>query len=73
MRCIYKLRTDQILDEENQKHTVYGIEAWEKGRCLQSVGDIFFDFQKAEEFVRKCNQLELSVIHLMDVIMDILE
>lgn len=73
MRCIYKLRTDQIFDEENQMYTVYGIEVWESGQCIQSVGDIFFDFQKAERFVAKCNQLELSVIHLMDVILDILE
>lgn len=73
MKCIYKLRVDQILDKKGDIHTVYGIEAWKKQQCIQSIGDIFFDFQRAEEFVARCNQSELSIIHLMDVISDILE
>ena len=69
----YILRTDVVTDEENHKHTVYGITALDSfGNVLKSAQDIFFDKQKAEEFIKLCNEEKLELIHLQDVIDDIL-
>lgn len=77
MRCIlYRLRSDKKVDEEEGTgtvYTVYGIEVWEKGRCIQSIEDVFLDLHSAEEFVLLCNQLKLNRVHLMDAVMDALE
>lgn len=73
MQVIYKLRTDIVLDEDNCEYTVYGITALDSyENVLMTVEDIFFDKQKAEEFVELCNQEKLELIHLQDVIEDIL-
>lgn len=69
----YTLRTYIVTDEGNHKHTVYGITALDSfGNVLKTVEDIFFCKQKAEEFIELCNQEKLELIHLQDVIEDIL-
>lgn len=73
MRCIYVLRTDFVTDENCNIHTVYGIDAWEEDICVMSVKDIFICRNKAEKLVYLCNKFELSTIHLMDVVCDMLE
>ena len=73
MSYTYHLRTDFILDEEGNKHIVYGVSAIQTdGTILMSVSDVFFDAQQAKAFVACCNQYEVSLIHLMDVIDDAL-
>ncbi len=73
MNCIYNLRKDVVKDEDGQYHTVYGIEAVDAdGKVLQSFEDIFFDLEKAVEFVELCNQNKLELIHLEGVVEDAL-
>lgn len=74
MQVKYTLRTDIVTDEDNNKHTVYGVDALDRfENVLESVADIFFDKQKAEEFIKLCNEEKLELIHLQDVIEDVLE
>lgn len=73
MQVTYTLRKDTVTDEENCKHLVYGITAIDVyGNVLETFEDIFFDKQKAEEFIELCNEEKLELIHLQDVIEDIL-
>lgn len=65
----YQLRRDTMLDENGVSHTVYGIELPSENI---SVSDIFCDREEAEIFVKTCNDLDLSPIHLHDVIQDVL-
>ena len=65
----YVLRTDKVIDEENVTHTVYGVDVPSENI---SIPDIFCDLACAEKFVETCNKLELSPLHLRDVIDDIL-
>ncbi len=68
----YILRTDIVTDEENRKHTVYGITALDSfGNVLKTAQDIFFCKQKAEEFIELCNSGKLELIHLQNVVEDI--
>lgn len=71
MQVIYKLRTDTVTDENNRKHTMYGIIALDKfENILKTVKNIFYNKQKAEEFIELCNREKLELIHLQDVIED---
>lgn len=73
MQVIYTLRTDIVTDEDNHKHIVYGITALDRfGNVLNTFEDIFFSKQKAEEFVELCNDEKLELIHLQDVVEDVL-
>ena len=65
----YQLRSDTVLDEDGKRHTTYGIEY---RPANVSVKDVFLDKEKAAAFVAKCNALDLSPIHLYDVIEDAL-
>ena len=73
MQVKYILRTDVVTDEENHRYTVYGITALDSfGNMLKTFEDIFFDKNKAEEFVKLCNEEKLELIHLQDVVEDVL-
>ena len=73
MQVIYTLRTDIVTDEENQRHTVYGIDVLDNFKnVIKTVKDIFFNKQKAENFIKLCNEEKLELVHLQDVIEDIL-
>ena len=74
MQVTYTLRTDIVTDEDNNKHTVYGVEALDNfENTLESFADIFFDKQKAEEFIQLCNEEKLELVHLQNVIEDIID
>lgn len=66
----YLLRTDEVIDEENNTHTVYGVDVPTEHI---SIPDIFCDRARAEKFVDTCNTLDLSPIHIFDVIEDVVE
>lgn len=73
MNISYILHTDTVTDEEDQLYIVYGISAIDgKGAKQVSFADIFFSKRKAQEFVNLCNSEKLELIHLADVIDDIL-
>lgn len=68
MKPAYKLRTDTVRSELGQPVTVYGITL--DGSL--SIPDIFTSRPAAEEFIKLCNRLELSPIHIYEVIDDLL-
>lgn len=69
----YTLRTDMIYDENDKMLTVYGISAVDvEHNILKSVPDIFTDKLKAEQFIDLCNRKKLSIVHLEDVIKDVI-
>ncbi len=74
MAYTYCIRKDTLHDEEMRSYIVYGIEAISSdGEILLSFSDIFFDKQRAEQFVCLCNEESLSLIHLPGVVEDALE
>lgn len=69
----YTLKTNKIRNEGDKVFTVYGITAIdEKNRVINSVDDIFVDKVKAERFIELCNKNQLSILHLKDVIDDVI-
>ncbi len=73
MTCTYCMKQDVIRDEEKRPYAVYGIEAVSpEGKILLSFSDLFFDREKAESLVTLCNDGELSLSHLPDVVEDAL-
>ena len=74
MPHIYSLRTDTIFDEENNLHTVYGINAIdsESGKSV-SIPNLFCNKDVAARFVERCNRSGLSIVHLYEAIEDALE
>ena len=62
----YRVVASSIVDEKGVKHRVYGIEVVEVTKHL----NIFTDFNEAQRFVDMCNRLELSPVHVKDVIDD---
>jgi len=61
-------------NEENHKYISYGIVLFEikNGKFVANrlLHDIFLDRQKAKDFIKLCNDNELSLIHLNDVLED---
>ncbi len=73
MKVKYILRTDSTTDSRNQEYTIYGISAINGfKKILKTFPNIFFNKQKAEEFVKLCNEEKLELIHLQDVVEDAL-
>lgn len=67
----YKLRKDQLYKKEIGEYEAYGIEAQdENGNIIRCIYDISFEKEPLEELVEDCNELELDIIHLDDVIDD---
>lgn len=70
----YQTREDIILSEDGKKYIVYGVEAVDtQGTIVLSFPDVFFDQQKAKDLAALCNESELALFHLPDVIQDALE
>lgn len=70
---LYVPRSDVIQSEEGTIHTVYGVNAVAPdGTILSSHQDLFFDPAVAESFITRLNRTNLSMIHLPDVIEDVL-
>lgn len=70
MTYTYKIQPGTAYDEDGNTHTVYGIDLFADGEILNSLPDIFFNKQKAKELVALCNTLDLSPLHLIDVVED---
>lgn len=74
MKTIYRLRKDSAHDSEEALHIAYGIEALnEQGYVVESIENVFFNKATATNFIALCNELDLSLLHLFDVVEDILE
>ena len=51
---------------------VYDSTAEVESGLLKYIGDVSCDKEEVEELVRMCNQLELSDVHIYDVVEDFL-
>lgn len=65
----YKIMKEDA-DIEGRTYTSCSIAVMDGDECLRIIHDVFLDEQEAEEFVGLCNRLEVSVIHIDDVIQD---
>lgn len=65
----YQPRSDTTIDDEGKTRIVYGIELPSENI---SVKDVFCNRKEAETFIKLCNDLDLSPLHLQDVLQDIL-
>ena len=65
----YTLRSDTVLDDQGARHTVYGINVPPENMAVR---DVFYRKTEAKAFIKKCNELDLSPLHLPDVLDDIL-
>ena len=72
MAVEYALRIDIFYDKEENPHLIYGVNAFEDGEIRQVFPGIFLDRSKAEEFITLCNSEKLEIIHLPDVVRDLL-
>jgi len=73
MKYRYRIRTDAMYSEDGTRHTTYGIEAVDcYGFTCARVRNVFLNKDKANEFIALCNASDLSLIHLYEVLEDIL-
>ncbi len=73
MYCTYKLNETIIKDEDGMTYTLYGIDALDtNGNIVKSVKNIFFQRSRATNLINLCNEGELALTHLADVIEDAL-
>ncbi len=68
MKTTYSVRTDTIFDED-RKRTAYGLNIEPNGI---SIPDIFTDKGRAEQLADTCNRLEVSPLHIYEIIEDLL-
>ena len=73
MSYIYQLNETITENKNGISSTAYGIDAvTKKGKIKASFVNIFRDRKEAEKFVALCNECELSLIHLANVVEDAL-
>lgn len=71
--CIYYEYYGQELNTpELGNYQTFGIRAISNGEVLMEIDDVTIDEERIKEFVRECNDGELSLIHIYDVIEDFL-
>ena len=65
---------EKFTDREMGEYVSYGIEVFritdEARETICKVHDVFLSESKAKEFAELCNSLNLSPIHIYDVIQD---
>ena len=71
MKVEYRMREDKVADEDGVLHTVYGFEAWCNGEAIRVIPDVCCTRERAEYYLRLFNELGLSLLHLDDVIEEI--
>lgn len=70
----YQIREDRISDETGKEHIVYGIQAVDSaGHVVLAFPDVYFSRKKAERLVDLCNENQLELIHLADVVADAIQ
>ena len=73
MKYVYYLRKDYVTDDCGESVTVYGIDAADsRGYVIKRIPGVFFDADKAKHFIGLCNSLELSIVHIMDAVEDVI-
>lgn len=74
-KYIFTIREDKLEFYGEKSRIVYGIDIWQEKAniryCVRSIPDIFFVRKKAENFVAFCNNNDVSLIHIDDIIEDL--
>ncbi len=68
----YQTQEEKIYHPLTGSYTAYGISVIYKSKLVEYVSNVFLEKEEAEAFVGLCNELELDVIHLHDVIEDMI-
>ncbi len=70
----YKLIEEKFEDSEVGGYTAYGIYAVDSGnkKIVETISDIFLDYENAAHFVERINAVQLEPMHLYNVIEDVL-
>jgi hypothetical protein len=70
----YELTNNIIDGKENLRYTTYGVRALDSLGNPQAVyADVSTDRQSVEALVGKCNEGGLHLLHLEDVLLDLIE
>ena len=72
MRYIYKVRQD-VLETEETRCTVYGIDVIHNSDVVRSVSDLFCDRENAENFARFCSSENIPPEEIEDAAAEILD
>lgn len=76
MVVTYQFVEESLWAKDIGNYKTFGIYAYkEEGETKEEIAhisDVFLSREKAEQFVDMCNQLKLDVIHLADVVEDII-
>lgn len=73
MNLVYRLTTDTVIDDTQRSFSVYGIEVVRDGdhvEVIKSVPAVSIRKDLVESVIKLCNKVNLSPIHLEDIIMD---
>lgn len=72
----YSYVREILQNEEVGEYSAYGVQisciTYEKCEPIQYISDVFVSEQDAKAFVDECNRLQLSPIHIDDVVQDVL-
>ena len=68
----YHTIKEELYSEAVGHYSAFGILVQDSGHPSQYIPDIFLQEEQADAFVEQINALQLSPVHLMDVIMDTL-
>lgn len=68
----YCIQEEKLYHKDLGYYTAFAIKAFQNNKLVEFVSDVFLDKEKANSFVRQCNELQVDLVHLYDVIDDIL-
>ncbi len=68
----YSINTSTYIDETNISHIVYGVDVVKindsGAELVESIKNIFVHYSDAKRFVDMCNNGQLPLMHLRDVL-----
>lgn len=70
MEVTYEMTCATMYDHEIGAYTSYEMSASKDGKIIRSIPDISVNRNALEELVRKCNESNLAIVHMQDVVED---
>lgn len=68
----YRIFKEIIIEKGGVTYSTYGIEIIKSGKAERRISDVSCSYSKVKELCSLCNQLEVSSLHIDDVIEDFL-
>jgi len=70
----YVLRCDRLFSEDIGSYVAYGLDVLDETHtCISTIRDITTDKAALAHLVELCNSLQLSPVHIHDVVEDFVE